>query len=404
MTMQSLFAVLEFALTAIALLLLIPTTVLFTQIAMALRAGRAASSPAAAGLRPSVAVLMPAHDESAGIAASIAAVLPQLAAGDRLLVVADNCSDDTAAVALAAGAEVLQRHDPLRRGKGYALDFGVRRLALQPPAIVIFVDADCEVHPGAIDRLAQAAVQSGGPVQALYLMRSPPGAGLKTRMAEFAWRVKNEVRPLGFALVGLPCQLTGTGMAFPWPLIAAAPLASGHLVEDMQLGLDLAAAGAPPMLCHEALVTSYFPGDARASTAQRTRWEHGHLGVIASQAPRLLARAIGRRQPALLAMTLDLCVPPLASLVLLLAGLFVLAMLLAVAGGGTMALAMSLTGLLLLALSIMAAWSRFGRDTVSLGELLTAPVYVLRKIPIYLKLLGGRQVEWIRTKRDGRDK
>jgi hypothetical protein len=43
--------------------------------------------------------------------------------------------------------------------------------------------------------------------------------------------------------------LMGTGMAFVWPQLAGAPLASGHLVEDMQLGLDLAAAGAPPRFC-----------------------------------------------------------------------------------------------------------------------------------------------------------
>src|SRR5438105_1471528 len=80
--------------------------------------------PAAAACRPRCAVLVPAHDEEAGVGRTLEAVRAQLAPGDRVLVVADNCADRTAAVAAAAGADVAERRDPARRGKGYALDFG----------------------------------------------------------------------------------------------------------------------------------------------------------------------------------------------------------------------------------------------------------------------------------------
>ena len=106
--------------------------------------GSAARRPARAG---TLAVLMPAHDEAGGIEPAIRAVLAQLAAGDRLLVVADNCSDATAAVARAAGAEVIERSDRVRRGKGYALDHGVRWLEQAPPAAVVILDADCIAAP-----------------------------------------------------------------------------------------------------------------------------------------------------------------------------------------------------------------------------------------------------------------
>ena len=147
---------------------------------------------------------------------------------------------------LEHGAEVVERHDPDRRGKGYALDHGVRHLAAAPPAVVIVVDADCAVAPGSVDLLASECMRRRRPVQALYLMRAPPGAGLKQRMAEFAWAVRNQVRPLGWQRLGGPCQLMGTGMAFPWATLATASLASASIVEDMQLGLDLAASGSPP--------------------------------------------------------------------------------------------------------------------------------------------------------------
>ena len=232
------------ALLVLAIALAIPALVLFVEIVAALFARPHGEQEGTAPARPRFAVLMPAHDEAAGIAASIATILPQLHSGDRLLVVADNCSDATAAAARGAGAEVVERHDLSHRGKGYALDFGVRALEGDCPPVVIVVDADCSVDAQALHRLATRCAEVGRPVQALYLMHAPPGAGLRLRIAAFAWIVKNRARPLGLLRLRLPCQLMGTGMAFPWGLLRDAPLASGHLVEDMQLGIDLAMAGA----------------------------------------------------------------------------------------------------------------------------------------------------------------
>jgi len=114
------------------------------------------------------------------IADSLASIVPQLAAGDQLLVVADNCTDDTAVIAAAAGAKVIERKDQERHGKGYALDFGTRWFEHKPPEVLIVIDADCKVSAGTIDRLAATCGHTGRPVQALYLMRTPVGAGVMT--------------------------------------------------------------------------------------------------------------------------------------------------------------------------------------------------------------------------------
>ena len=174
-------------------ILLLPVLVLFVQVLLAglpVRGSAPARRP-----RPRVAVLVPAHNESS----IITALRPQLLEGDRLLVVADNCSDDTAATARAAGAEVVERSNDQQRGKGYALDFGARHLASDAPDVLIIVDADCQVSEGFIERLAIQCMDSGRPTQALDLMRAPAGSGLKVQIAEFAWCVKNKARPLGWA-------------------------------------------------------------------------------------------------------------------------------------------------------------------------------------------------------------
>jgi cellulose synthase/poly-beta-1,6-N-acetylglucosamine synthase-like glycosyltransferase len=386
-------------LTAALLLLLIPIGVLLIQVINA-KPPKDEPRPAAVA-RPRIAVVMPAHNESAGIEPGIRSVLAQLQAGDRLLVVADNCTDDTAAVAASAGAEVVQRQDLLRRGKGYALDFGVRHLQMDPPQVVVIIDADCVLGVDALALLSVTCLQSGRPVQSLDLMRTLPGAALKARLAELAWVVKNHVRPFGYSRLGLPCQLMGTGMAFPWPLIEKAPLATGHIAEDLQLGLVMAGAGTPPLFCPGALVTSCFPSDSAAVAAQRTRWEHGHFGLIASLGPRLLLQALGRRNLQLLAMVLDLCVPPLASLALLLASGLAAGFLLLALGGTAVPLLLALLAITAFSFSILRAWQGFGRHIVSMLELLSVPSYVLAKLPIYARLLYSRQAEWVRTKRDG---
>jgi cellulose synthase/poly-beta-1,6-N-acetylglucosamine synthase-like glycosyltransferase len=392
------------ALLLLTLLAAVPAGLFCTQVLAGVRSARRAERHPVEteGSRPPFAVLMPAHDEAVGIGAAIAAVLAQMRGADRLLVVADTCTDATAAVARAAGAEVTERTDPHRRGKGYALDHGVRWLERAPPSVVVIVDADCIVGEQALERLVQRSLATRRPVQALYLMHALPGAPLGQRIAEFAWRVKNRLRPLGSAAFGWPCQLMGTGMAFPWALIQSAPLATGHLVEDMQLGLDLAAAGTPPLFCPQALVTSVFPSDAQGAQSQRTRWEHGHLSVLASVGPRLLGQALKRREPALAAMALDLMIPPLAALVM---GVSLLLGIDATWWGWASdmrAFSVSALAMLALVVGVMTAWWSDGRRSISPRELLGLPGYIAAKIPVYVRLFTKRQIEWVRTKRDDR--
>jgi cellulose synthase/poly-beta-1,6-N-acetylglucosamine synthase-like glycosyltransferase len=81
--------------------------------------------------------------------------------------------------------------------------------------------------------------------------------------------VQNLVRQRGMRNLGLPATLTGTGMALPWFLVDKATIANGNIVEDKQLGIDLAIAGYNPIFCEEALVTGYFPQTKKAGNMQK---------------------------------------------------------------------------------------------------------------------------------------
>lgn len=350
---------------------------------------------------PSHVVLMPAHNEEDIIESTVKGTLALMDPGGRLLVIADNCTDDTAGRARAAGAEVSERHHEFEKGKGFALAHGISQLAGQPPDVVVVLDADCDTRPGAINALVKQAHLRQRPVQARYDMLAPDGASLKQRMAAFAWDFKGRFRAEGFRRVGLPCQLMGSGMAFPWPLLQRVSLASGHLVEDLKLGMDFALVQSAPVLYPNAVVSSQFPTNEQGARSQRQRWEHGHLSMVFSAAPALFRQAITRGNGPLLAMVLDMCVPPLALLVMLavLYGALVFA-LAAVGWVEPWLMMMGMMSLGLIGTTVMLGWWRVGRRWIGMGELLTAPVYVLRKIPVYLGFLFKRQAQWIRTRRD----
>jgi cellulose synthase/poly-beta-1,6-N-acetylglucosamine synthase-like glycosyltransferase len=350
-----------------------------------------------------VAVLVPAHNEALGIAATLASVRRQMRADDKLLVVADNCSDATAEVARAQGAEVAERTDPEHRGKGHALHFGIERLRLHAPDIVVILDADCILGPGALDLLAAEAAASGRPVQALYLISAAPDAPLQQKVSAFAFRLKNLVRYAGLKRLALPCPLAGTGMAFPWPVICDAPLATGNIVEDMKLGIDLAVAGHPAVFEPRAEVTSRFPSTEQGQTAQRRRWEHGHLATILAEAPRLAREAFRQRRADLFGMALDLTIPPLSFFILALAALVILAAGLQFWGAQGIALALSASAAGLAGLSLLAAWYVFGRDLLSAGDLAAIPCYVARKIPLYVSAFYARERQWVRSSRRNGD-
>ena len=390
-----------------SVLLLLATLVLFVTAIFSLevlvasvlarRSGRGGPATDFAG---KVAVIVPAHNEESGIAETLRNIRSNLKSQDRLIVVADNCTDRTADIALALGAEVTSRIDQSKRGKGYALDWGVSHLIDNPPDVVIIVDADCQITSGTLQDLAAETIRTNRPVQALYLMTSSSQSSVGQQVGGFAWRVRNQVRPLGLKSMGMPSQLMGTGMAFPWKVIRFVNLASGHIVEDLKLGLDLARLGSAPDFFPGVTVSSSFPSSVEGLQAQRQRWEHGHIYLIGGVAVPLLWSGLARRDSRLVALSLDLMVPPISLLIFVIFGLLFLCALCLPFGVAKSSFVVSLCCLLLLTLSISVAWLRFGRNILPARSLLRIPVYLAEKVPVYAKLLVGKRVSsWVRSDR-----
>jgi cellulose synthase/poly-beta-1,6-N-acetylglucosamine synthase-like glycosyltransferase len=212
--------------------------------------------------------------------------------------------------------------------------------------------------------------------------------------------MKNLVRPMGSNALAQVCHLSGTGMALPWSLMSTVKLATGHIAEDMEMGISLAIAGHTPRFLPGVRVTSDFPQQSEVAKAQKTRWEHGHIKVLREDLPRLAKVVFRTWRLDLLVLMLDLMIPPVALYALVLAVSLALSAVAAwlwpVLGGAALVLAVAALSLFL---AIGITWVRHGRELLSARELLIMPLYVLGKIPIYLAYLIGRRSGWVKTKR-----
>lgn len=391
--------VLTIILSAAIGLMSIQLTFLLVEILSAVRKRRSREDVQAKAGHPSVAVLVPAHNEEKVLVHALKAIIAQLQPSDRLVVIADNCTDSTPNLARKMGARVIERHDLQRVGKGYAVDAGARYLEASPPDVVVVIDADCVPQEGAISHLAQLAQTHGTPVQAAYLMTAPNGSRAETQLREVMVLLKNLVRPLGLHHLRFPCLLTGSGMAFPWRIFRDAPLASGNRVDDMQLAVDLAISGALPRFCPAARVTNVLPAEANASRLQRSGWMEGHLRTLLTQVPRLLASAVRQGSLKLAVLALELSVPPLSMLMLGWTLLSIMAVSIFYAGGSHWPLWAVLYGSAVLLASGALFWAKFGRDRVPAKALLAMPLLFRHSISAAFSAAFTRPKPWIRTSR-----
>lgn len=350
------------------------------------------------GPMPTTRILIPAHNEAGTIETTLRQLDAIVSDQVRLLVVADNCSDATASLVRQAGHEVIERFDSEHRGKGFALAYGRDHLKAAPPQCVVVFDADCETDAFSIEALAKASVAENRPVQASYIFRPDLSASPKVQISNFALWIKNVVRQRGGHRLGAAAVLVGTGMAFPWKIIAAAPLATSEVVEDLALGLYLTKTGTPPIYLEQAQVRSIAATEG-ATLDQRTRWEAGFVGIAKRFALGSLLEATQARNRKLFQLGLHLLVPPLALLIMLAA---------AVAGAVGIGawwigqwepfvlLAISLT---LALTAVFINWIVEGHRWLGITALLRLPFYMFWKIPVYLRIVKGGKMAWNRTER-----
>lgn len=348
-------------------------------------------------------VVVPAHNEESGVADTVRSLLAAEYPRDRfrVVVVADNCTDRTAARAGEAGARVLERSDEQRRGKGHALAFAFERLGGEGIAdAFVVVDADSLVSPNLLSAFA-ARIESGAEaLQARYGVRNRT-ASWRTRLLHLAFTLIHDVRSSARERLRLSCGLRGNGMAFSAALLTRVPHGAFSIVEDLEYGLQLGLAGCCVRYVPEASVVGDMAVSESASRSQRSRWEGGRLALARRYGPTLLGRAFRERDPLSLDLGLDLLVPPLTYLVLGVAfGLGIAGAGLGLGMGTAVSSALWALAALALAIYVVRGWLEAGLGWRGLADLMHVPLFILWKLTLWARDDPGRRGEWVRTRRE----
>jgi cellulose synthase/poly-beta-1,6-N-acetylglucosamine synthase-like glycosyltransferase len=352
---------------------------------------RTAAKPSTGRWR--LAVLVPAHNEEVTIRDCIQS-LQRASSQDfdiQIVVIADNCDDQTEEIAAKTGARVLVRRDSNLRGKGHALAFAFKTLLPEGFDGFLIVDADSEIsHDLFLE--AGALLRSGADaVQCRYLVKNA-SESIRTRLMSVAFRAFNVLRARGRDRLGLSCGLYGNGFGVRRETLEAVPYLASSVIEDTEYHLSLVRSGKRVHFVDAATVLAEIPTTGRGVATQRARWEGGRLRMMREELPRLLRDVLRGRHRSF---------EPLMDLLLLPLGFHVVLLGLATLSLWTPGRVVGVAGLLVVALHLIAAIATSGGDWRDVMALLAAPGYIawkLFQIPLLIRT-SRANAAWVRTER-----
>ncbi|MGH2457572.1 MAG: glycosyltransferase family 2 protein [Chloroflexota bacterium] len=346
-------------------------------------------------------IAIPAHDEEDVIAATVGR-LRQLDYPGELFavhVVADHCSDQTAALAHQAGAVVHERQDGPRSGKGAALSWLLSRVLASDccDAVVIF-DGDTRVDPRFLRVMDSRLALGDDAVQGQHII-SNPGSGWFPALTWAMFLVDNRFGNLGRTRLGLSCKNMGDSICFRADVLRKVGWGEG-LTEDYQLRQRLLLEGI--RISYEPRAIGY--GEAvltwRQARAQRARWLRGTHDASSQFATRLLRQGVIHRQAALLDGAVQAYFPSYSTLTVVSATLLVAQLL---ASQFVASIAPTLLGSWWAVVVILFLYPLFGlalerAPLRAYLAILSGPVFILwRSWLAYRSRFTARSVIWVRT-------
>lgn len=346
-------------------------------------------------------ILVPAHNEAAGIGKTVASLLAMDYPKEqyRVIVIADNCADDTAARARAAGATVLERHNAQLRGKGYALAHGYAASLGEGFAdSIVVVDADTSVSGNLLSAFSARFAAGAEAVQAEHGVRNADDSW-RTRLMVIAYALYHTLRSNARERLKLSCGLRGNGMGFSAALLRRVPPRAFSVVEDIEYGITLGLAGTRVVYVHEAEVRGDMPVSSEASAPQRARWEGGRTELIRQHVGPLWRAARGPARGIPLDLAADLIVPPLTTVTLWVTVGVAFTTLLVARGLVPLVTvvpwAIAITALVMY---VVRGAMLAPKGIRTLVDLLWAPAFALWKVTLLLRP-NRNKGEWVRTTR-----
>jgi 1,2-diacylglycerol 3-beta-glucosyltransferase len=228
-------------------------------------------------------VVVPAHNEASLIAGTVATIRD----GDYpahlrdIVVIADNCTDNTAEIARAQGASCLERQDPSLRGKPYALAWAFEQTDLGPYGGVVIMDGDTNMDRGFL-RAMDTHLRSGESAIQGYFGVMNPDENWLTRLSIVPATLKFRLHFPGKQAFGLSCPLAGNGMCFSGDVIRRYGWNAFSLTENWEYYVRLTLEGYVCTSAPEAVIYSEVVRSLKEGQTQRTRWMKGRMDTLQS--------------------------------------------------------------------------------------------------------------------------
>jgi cellulose synthase/poly-beta-1,6-N-acetylglucosamine synthase-like glycosyltransferase len=264
-------------------------------------------------------VVIPAHNEESGVVTTVQSCLAlSYPAGlFEVLVIADNCTDQTASAALRAGARVIERFDLIRKSKGHSIEFLIDALSrngeLATPDALVVVDADSTVHPRLLERFAEGLERGEEWIQC-YDGVGNAGQSWRTRLVACAFSLINGVVLRGQSALGLSAGLRGNGMCLSTRGLSQVPWTAHGLTEDLEYSWLVRIAGGRIGYADDvAVYATMLAHGGEPAVAQRSRWEHGRRALRSKMLGPLL-KSPGLGWPEKILAAVELTMPTISTL------------------------------------------------------------------------------------------
>lgn len=351
------------------------------------------------------AIIIPAHNEQKVIDATLRSAKQVSYPSDLfdVIVVADNCTDRTAKIALSAGAIVFERFDSERRGKGYVLNWIIPQVLERLPKYeaCVFVDADSVIKPNFLDEMNISLHRGHRIIQSSDLVLDNNNSW-RVQLMLIAFALQNYVRPLGKTRLGFSTPLKGNGMCFSSDVLRTMKWDEGSLGEDLDMGLELIRQGEKIHFNPDAVVYAIMPTNASSAATQRVRWEGGRFVSLQTKVPAILKQAWKKKSLYIFEAAIDAAFPPLAIL-LLGSSLFALLNWVLLQLGLLTTDVFFLAWLFVIAMMVLHCTLGMILAKVhprNLMAFLYVPRFLVWKIGVYgTMLLGKAGKSWVRTER-----
>ncbi|WP_138429419.1 glycosyltransferase family 2 protein [Fodinibius saliphilus] len=233
-----------------------------------------------------------------------------------LIVIADNCTDNTVEVSERLGARVLHRKEGTPESREYMIKWGLQQLnniALEYDAVV-FIDAGSLISGNYLEVMNYYLEQGSLVIQSNYQLL-PKKQSRFAEIVRIEFLLKNFVRPLGRKALGLETVLRGSGMCFSTRLLEQIPWKARSRNDVSDYGLEIQLSDILIEFAPEASVSVEFEPESREQFARVLKSIYKPYSGIFKWGPKLWGATFQKGNIRFLELFIDLIMPRSVTLI-----------------------------------------------------------------------------------------